>query len=103
MKKLISYIFVITLLLPSFIALDHLIDDHHEICEDTSIHFHKNELDCFSCDFIRNLNTSFFLNSKLDHSNLKFQFGINFTDKFELSTQYTSSYFSRGPPSSYFI
>jgi len=102
MKKLISYIFVITLLFPSFVALDHLFENNHNICEDTSTHFHKKELDCFSCDFVRNFNTSVFLNTELNQSIFKLKFAINFTDKFELSTQYISNYFSRGPPSSYF-
>ena len=56
MRSLLSYFFLITLLFPSVVETIHAIEDSHDICEDTTTHFHKENQSCdlalyFSIDF----------------------------------------------------
>ena len=46
MRSLLSYFFLITLLFPTVVETIHAIEDSHDICDDISIHFHKENQSC---------------------------------------------------------
>ena len=64
MRTLLSYFFLITLLLPSVVESVHAFHDSHVVCDDLSTHFHKENQSCdlalyFSIDIDNNSNDSY--------------------------------------------
>ena len=99
MKNVISILFLVLLSFPSFIGLHHFISEDHTLCNEQKVHLHEQELDCFTCDYIR---ISFDYNSN-DFEYLGSDFSF-FNDDIIIQKEiYFSLYFnafdSRGPPS----
>ena len=72
MRSLLSYFFLITLLFPSVVESVHAIHDSHDICDDLSTHFHKENQSCdlalyFSVD-IDNSSDDFNLSQDFNYS-----------------------------------
>ena len=104
MKNILSVIFVLLLNLPTVVNLEHFFDDsHHEVCTESSEHFHEKESVCVSCEFIRNLHDINF--NKVGFSFVNIQ--LNFLDvsikKLIFYSQYFLSTHSRGPPNVAYI
>ena len=53
MKFFISIFLLLTLNLPTAVGLLHLLEDDHNHCEDQSLQFHKIEVECSTCDYLR--------------------------------------------------
>ena len=53
MKKILSIFLLILLSFPSFIGLHHLVNEDHTLCNEQKVHLHEQELDCFTCEYIR--------------------------------------------------
>tara|TARA_A100000164_G_scaffold141100_1_gene125448 strand:+ start:15 stop:344 length:330 start_codon:yes stop_codon:yes gene_type:complete len=87
-------------MLPLVLNLHKVFDNHkHEVCEDTSTHFHEKLDSCFSCS---DFNVSVFKPNPF----LKIKFENNFFSKnqsntylFNFSSNKNKSLFLRGPPS----
>lgn len=99
--KFFSSIFLVLILnLPAAVGLLHLLEDHHNHCEDQSLHFHKIELECSTCDYLRIVS-----DNELYKNDLLFSF---FEKKYifenllynEISENFIELYNSRGPPQS---
>ena len=99
--KFFSAIFLaLTLNLPIAVGLLHLHEDNHNHCEDQSLHFHKIELECSTCDYIR-----ISADNELYKNDLLFSFfekKYKYKDLFynETSQNFIEFYNSRGPPQS---
>ena len=103
MKKIIS-IFLLTLLsFPSFIGLHHFVNEDHTLCNEQKVHLHAQELDCFTCEYIRisfdyNFNDFEYLDNSFSF------FHENIIIKSETPTSFFINYFYlRGPPSDYLL
>ena len=100
MKFFISIFLLLTLNLPTAIGLLHLLEDDHNHCEDQSLHFHKIELECSTCDYLRIVS-----DNELFKNDLLFSFfekKYKYKDLFynETSQNFIEFYNSRGPPQS---
>jgi len=99
--KFFSAIFLaLTLNLPIAVGLLHLCEDNHNHCEDQSLHFHKIELECSTCDYLRIVS-----DDELYKNDLLFSFferKYKYKDLFynETSQNFIEFYNSRGPPQS---
>ena len=97
--KFFSSIFLVLILnLPVSVGLLHLIEDHHNHCEDQSLHYHKIELECSTCDYLRVVADNELHNNELLFSFLEKKY--IFKDLFynETSQNFIELYNSRGPP-----
>ena len=103
MKKIIS-IFLLTLLsFPSFIGLHHFVNEDHTLCNEQKVHLHEQELDCFTCEYIR---ISFDYNfNDFEYLDNSFSFFYeNIIIKSEKPSLFFINYFYlRGPPSNYLL
>ena len=97
MRSLLSYFFLITLLFPTVVETIHAIEDSHGICDDISIHFHKENQ---SCDLA--LYFSIDLDNSLNDFNLSqdFNYSIenNSISQNSISNHTSSDIKYRGPP-----
>lgn len=51
-KSICSWVLILNFLAPTGIRLVELFDNHeHNSCSETSLHFHKKNIDCVTCDF----------------------------------------------------
>ena len=53
MKFVVSIFLICVLNLPNVVGLVHFFEDEHKHCEDKSLHFHKAEINCTTCDYLR--------------------------------------------------
>ena len=100
MKLFYSTFLVLILNLPAAVGLIHLFEDDHIHCEDQSLHYHKIELECSTCDYLRIAS-----DNELYKSDLLFSFfekKYKYKDLFynETSQNFIEFYNSRGPPQS---
>ncbi|MGY8920031.1 MAG: hypothetical protein ACKVJ4_06650 [Flavobacteriales bacterium] len=100
MKNIISIIFVLLLNIPTLISLDHFFDSYHqELCLESKEHLHEKEVDCVSCDFLRNFQDISFENSYFNFESPQYFSTYFFSINLIFTSKYFLSYFSRGPPS----
>jgi len=97
-KFVISIFLILILNLPAAVGLLHLLEDHHNHCEDESLHYHKIELECSTCDYLR---TAF--ETEIDQNHFtNISISKNLTDSFVYEYSVHSTFFSffdpRGPP-----
>lgn len=94
---LLRFLLALSLFMPSLAVYAHELSHHdHEVCEETSIHFHEKEEQCFADDFV--LKPTYFvqalLTNKVFFGHVKEVIGISiYPPKYDLS-----HIFYRGPP-----
>ena len=98
MKLLSSITLALLLNLPTLVGFIHSLEDEHNHCEDQSLHFHKIDLECSTCDYLR-----ISADNELYHSDLLFNFfekKYNYKDLLhtQSSQNFIEFYNSRGPP-----
>ena len=59
MKKFYSFFLSCLIILPSIVNFAHHIFEEHEVCTETKIHFHQNEIDCSTCFVLNNTENSY--------------------------------------------
>ena len=102
MKFINSTFLVLILNLPNLIGIAHIFEDnHHDSCEELSVHFHKKEFECSTCDYLR---ISF--ETEIDQNHFtNISVSKNFTDSFVYEYLVHSIFFSffdrRGPPTNF--
>jgi hypothetical protein len=97
-KNILSFLLICVLSLPSIIGLTHFILEDHIVCHDQEIHFHKAEIDCSTCDFVRvsfDYNSSQFDIKNADFLNFK---ELNLVPGEIYFSKYIIYFDSRGPP-----
>ena len=99
--KFFSAIFLaLTLNLPIAVGLLHLLEDDHNHCEDQSLHFHKIELECSTCDYLRVVADNELHNNDLLLVFLEKKYIFEDLLYNETSENFIELYNSRGPPQS---
>lgn len=98
MKLLSSITLALLLNLPILIGLLHSLEDEHNHCEDQSLHFHKIDFECSTCDYLR-----ISADNELYHNELLFNFfekKYNYKDLLHTQSpqNFIEFYNSRGPP-----
>ena len=97
-KRILSFLLIYILSLPSIFGLSHFIYEDHIVCNELEVHIHQSELDCSTCDFIR---ISFDYNSnKIEYSDIQF-----YSSQRQITVQreiyfsrFINAFDSRGPP-----
>ncbi len=100
MKFFISIFLLLTLNLPTAVGLLHLLEDDHNHCEDQSLHFHKIELECSTCDYLRVVADNELHNNDLLLVFLEKKYIFEDLLYNETSENFIELYNSRGPPQS---
>lgn len=94
---LLRFLLALSLFMPSLAVYAHELSHHdHKVCEETSIHFHEKEEQCFADDYV--LKPTYFvqalLTNKVFFGHVKEVIGISiYPPKYDLS-----HIFYRGPP-----
>ena len=94
---LLRILLALSLFMPSLAVYAHELSHHdHKVCEETSIHFHEKEEQCFADDFV--LKPTYFVQSLLTNKvffgHIKEVIGISiYPPKYDLY-----HIFYRGPP-----
>jgi len=99
-KFFISIFLLLTLNLPTAVGLLHLLEDDHNHCEDQSLHFHKIELECSTCDYLRVVADNELHNNDLLLVFLEKKYIFEDLLYNETSENFIELYNSRGPPQS---
>ena len=98
MKRILSFLLICILSLPSIFGLSHFIYEDHIVCNELEVHIHQSELDCSTCDFIR---ISFdYYSNKIEYSDIQFyssQRQITVQSEIYFS-RFINAFDSRGPP-----
>ena len=100
MKFFISIFLLLILNLPTAVGLLHLLEDDHNHCEDQSLHFHKIELECSTCDYLRVVADNELHNNDLLLVFLEKKYIFEDLLYNETSENFIELYNSRGPPQS---
>ena len=100
MKFFISIFLLLTLNLPTAVGLLHLLEDDHNHCEDQSLHYHKIELECSTCDYLRVVADNELHNNDLLLVFLEKKYIFEDLLYNETSENFIELYYSRGPPQS---
>ena len=100
MKFFIIIFLLLTLNLPTAIGLLHLLEDDHNHCEDQSLHYHKIELECSTCDYLRVVADNELHNNDLLLVFLEKKYIFEDLLYNETSENFIELYNSRGPPQS---
>ena len=100
MKFVISIFLILILNLPTAVGLLHLLEDHHNHCEDESLHYHKIELECSTCDYLRIVADNELYNNELLFSFLEKKYIFEDLLYKETTQNFIELYNSRGPPQS---
>ena len=100
MKFFISIFLLLTLNLPTAVGLLHLLEDDHNHCEDRSLHYHKIELECSTCDYLRVVADNELHNNDLLLVFLEKKYIFEDLLYNETSENFIELYNSRGPPQS---
>jgi len=99
-KFFISIFLLLTLNLPTAVGLLHLLEDDHNHCEDQSLHYHKIELECSTCDYLRVVADNELHNNDLLLVFLEKKYIFEDLLYNETSENFIELYNSRGPPQS---
>ena len=59
MKKFYTFFLSCLIILPSIVNFAHHIFEEHEVCTETKIHFHQNDIDCSTCFVLNNTENSY--------------------------------------------
>ena len=59
MKKIYSYILIITLSLPIFLGLAHSIFEDHKVSHEIELNIHANETDCSFCSLYTSIDNNY--------------------------------------------
>ena len=99
MKRSLSLLLIVTLSLPSLFGLHHYLSEDHNFCYEQEIHFHQDEIECSTCDFVR-LNFDYDNNSfdYLENQFIPDQKLITVNKKVFFS-RFKNPFGSRAPPS----
>ena len=100
MKLFYSTFLVLILNLPAAVGLIHLFEDDHIHCEDQSLHYHKIELECSTCDYLRVVADNELHNNDLLLVFLEKKYIFEDLLYNETSENFIELYNSRGPPQS---
>ena len=100
MKFFISIFLLLILNLPTAVGLLHLLEDDHNHCEDQSLHFHKIELECSTCDYLRVVADNELHNNDLLLVFLEKKYIFEDLLYNDTSKNFIELYNSRGPPQS---
>ena len=100
MKFFISIFLLLILNLPTAVGLLHLLEDDHNHCEDQSLHYHKIELECSTCDYLRVVADNELHNNDLLLVFLEKKYIFEDLLYNETSENFIELYNSRGPPQS---
>jgi len=97
-KRILSFVLIVILSLPSIFGLNHFLNEDHIVCNEQETHFHKLEIDCLTCDYLRK---SFdYSSNKFENSENNFlstaEYKISIIEIF--SSNFINGFDSRGPP-----
>ena len=98
MEKILSFLLIVILSLPSIFGLNHFLNEDHIVCNEQETHVHELEIDCLTCDYLRkSFDYSFneFENSDSNFSNSS-EYKILLRERF--SSNFINGFDSRGPP-----
>ena len=59
MKKIYSYILIITLILPIFLGLAHSLHEDHKVSQDIELNIHASEGDCSLCSLYTSFDNNY--------------------------------------------
>lgn len=95
---LLRFIFTLSIFLPTLAVYAHELSNHeHQKCENTDLHFHEYEDDCFLDDFIAN---KIYNSSENSYESLVFLFNLEIFEIEVLNQKkILLGFFKRGPPS----
>ena len=99
MKRILSFLLICVLSLPSIFGISHFIYEDHIVCNELEVHIHQHEIDCSTCDFVR---MSFDYNfDNFDYSRNEFLFSVeqNIVHNERCFSSFINCFDSRGPPS----
>ena len=94
----ITYLLVVSLLLPSMVQFTHIFEDHeHNFCGNVSTHLHEEQFDCDLTKIFAPL-AQFELNQYTELIDFQIPTLINYTYEQPFARQLSQSYEVRGPP-----
>ena len=97
-ESICSWVLIVTFLVPTGIRLVELFDNHeHDFCSETSLHFHKKNDDCVTCDFSFSNFEFKFEDISIENKDL-FLESNSIAQKVIFITSNISDFDSRGPP-----
>ena len=94
---LLRFIFTLSIFLPTMVIYAHELSHHeHQECENTALHLHESEDDCFLDDFIANKIYNSFENN---YKSLVFLYNSEiFEIEILVQNKILLDFFKRGPP-----
>jgi len=97
-KRILSFLLIVNLSLPSIFGLNHFLSEDHIVCNEQQTHFHELEIDCLTCDYLRNNFDYSFNEFENLESNILYrtEFIILYREIF--SSNFINGFDSRGPP-----
>jgi len=97
-KRILSFVLIVILSLPSIFGLNHFLNEDHIVCNEQQTHIHELEIDCLTCDYLR---------KSFDYSSNEFEnLESNFLNIAEYKiflreifySNFINGFDSRGPP-----
>ncbi len=98
MKRILSFVLIVILSLPSIFGLNHFLNEDHIVCNEQQTHIHELEIDCLTCDYLRksfDYSSNEFENLESNFLNIA-EYKIFLREIF--SSNFINGFDSRGPP-----
>jgi len=97
-KRILSFVLIVILSLPSIFGLNHFLNEDHIVCNEQQTHIHELEIDCLTCDYLRksfDYSSNEFENLESNFLNIA-EYKIFLREIF--SSNFINGFDSRGPP-----